>query len=258
VLLIAGLGFTNYILLKLYGARGIEFTGFFGGLVNSTVTVTELTQRARAANGQLSEVTYRGVVLATAAMLIRNAVILGLLAPLALLDSIIPHALMIAGAALAVLFQRERMRTGNKQMAETQSSQLEQAPPLPTLESPFSLSSAIKFGIIFLALEILGTLAQRALGQVGFYAVSTAGGLVSSASAVASAANLAAAGTLPPQVAANGAVIASATSTIINLPLAARLAGDRVVTLRTAWVLGGIIVLGTVGCVFQVLLSGTF
>ena len=41
VLLIAGLGFTNYILLKLYGERGIEFTGFLGGLVNSTVTVTE-------------------------------------------------------------------------------------------------------------------------------------------------------------------------------------------------------------------------
>ncbi len=47
VLLIAALGFTNYILLKLYGERGIEFTGFLGGLVNSTVTVTELTQRAR-------------------------------------------------------------------------------------------------------------------------------------------------------------------------------------------------------------------
>ena len=44
VLLIAGLGFTNYVLLKLYGARGIELTGFLGGLVNSTVTVTELMQ----------------------------------------------------------------------------------------------------------------------------------------------------------------------------------------------------------------------
>jgi uncharacterized membrane protein (DUF4010 family) len=259
VLLIAGLGFTNYILLKLYGARGVEFIGFLGGLVNSTVTVTELTQRARAANGKLADVTYRGVVLATAAMLIRNAVILGLLAPLALLDSIIPHALMIAGAAIAVLLNRERTRTRNKQMAEIQSDQqLEQAPPLPALESPFSLTAAIKFGIIFLALEILGTLAQRALGQVGFYAVSTAGGLVSSASAVASAANLAAAGTLPPQVAANGAVIASATSAIINLPLVARLAGDRIITLRTAWVLGGITLLGAVGCVFQALLSGHF
>ena len=258
VLLIAGLGFTNYILLKLYGARGIEFTGFLGGLVNSTVTVTELTQRARAANGQLSDVTYRGVVLATAAMLVRNAVILGLLAPFALLDSAIPHALMIAGAAIAVLLHRERAQTSNKEMPENQSREPGQVPPLPTLESPFSLTAAIKFGVIFLSLQIAGTLAQRALGQVGFYAVSVVGGFVSSASAVASAANLAAAGTLPPQVSANGAIIASATSAIINLPLVARLAGDRAVTLRTAWVLGGIILLGAVGCVFQALLSGNF
>jgi uncharacterized membrane protein (DUF4010 family) len=45
VILVAALGFTNYVLLKLYGARGIEFTGFLGGLVNSTVTVAELTER---------------------------------------------------------------------------------------------------------------------------------------------------------------------------------------------------------------------
>ena len=44
VLLIAALGFTNYVLLKLYGARGIELTGFLGGLVNSTVTVTQRTR----------------------------------------------------------------------------------------------------------------------------------------------------------------------------------------------------------------------
>ena len=78
VILIAALGFTNYVLLKLYGARGIEFTGFLGGLVNSTVTVAELTERARNNNGNFTHVAYRGVVLATTAMLVRNAVILGL------------------------------------------------------------------------------------------------------------------------------------------------------------------------------------
>jgi len=255
-LLIAGLGFMNYILLKLYGARGIELTGFLGGLVNSTVTVTELTRRARAANGQLSDITYRGIVLATIAMLVRNAVILGLLAPLALLDSIIPHALMIAGAVIAVLLHGQHAQVGSKATTDDRSAALEQIPPLPSLESPFSLTAAIKFGIIFLVLQILGTVAQRALGQVGFYRVSTVGGFVSSASAVASAANLSAAGRLAPQVAANGAIIASATSAIINLPLVARLAGDRVVTVRTAWVLGGIVLLGVVGCIFQALLSG--
>ncbi len=252
VLLIAGLGFANYVLLKLYGARGIELTGFLGGLVNSTVTVTELTQRARAAGGRLSDVTYRGVVLATAAMLIRNAVILGLLAPAALFDSAVPLALMIGGAAVAVATHgghSTAVRTTDAR--EGQAAEPAREPLLPALESPFSLTAALKFGIIFLVLQIAGTLAQRALGHWGFYAVSVAGGIVSSASAVASAANLAAAGTLTPQVAGIGATFASAASAIVNLPLVARLAKDRVLTWKFARVLGGIVLLGALGAVVQ-------
>ena len=250
MILIAGLGFTNYVLLKLYGARGIELTGFLGGLVNSTVTVTGLTQRARTAGGRLADVTYRGVVLATAAMLVRNAVILGLLAPLALGDSAVPLALMIGVAAAAVLWRRDNSRGD---AADNQSAESNQALHLPTLESPFSLTAAFKFGVIFLALRSAGTLAQLALGEAGFYAVSAVGGVVSSASAVASAANLAAAGTLPSQVAANGAIIASAMSVIVNLPLVARVVKDRGLTLRTARVLGAIVLLGALGCIVQIL-----
>jgi hypothetical protein len=36
VILIAALGFINYLLWKLYGTRSPEITGFLGGLVNST------------------------------------------------------------------------------------------------------------------------------------------------------------------------------------------------------------------------------
>jgi uncharacterized membrane protein (DUF4010 family) len=254
VLLIAALGFTNYILLKLYGERGIEFTGFLGGLVNSTVTVAELTQRAGAAGGQLTDVTFRGVILATAAMLIRNAIILALLAPLVLLSAAVPLALMIAGAAVVVLWHRRHLQNVFSNAGPDSNTEANQpAPTLPTLESPFSLTAAFKFGFIFLALRIAGTLAERGLGEAGFYAVSVVGGVVSSASAVASAANLAAAGTLAPHVAGIGAIIASAMSAIINLPLVARLGQDRALTLRIAWALGAIVVLGVFGCIFETL-----
>ncbi len=83
--------------------------------------------------------------------------------------------------------------------------------------------------------------------------MSVVGGVVSSASAVASAANLAAAGTLMPHVAGIGAIIASAMSAIINLPLVARLGQDRALTLRIAWALGVIVVLGVFGCIFETL-----
>jgi uncharacterized membrane protein (DUF4010 family) len=102
-----------------------------------------------------------------------------------------------------------------KDIADHQSGELS----LLTLESPFSLTAVFKSGIIFPALGIAGALAQRAVGEVGFYAVCAVGGEISSASAVASAANLAAAGRLSPQAAGNGAVIASLMSAMVNLPL---------------------------------------
>jgi uncharacterized membrane protein (DUF4010 family) len=250
VILIAALGFTNYILLKLYGARGIEFTGFLGGLVNSTVTVAELTERAGNNNGSFPNIAYRGVILATTAMLVRNAVILGLLAPFALMNAAIALALMIAGASIAIFWRRTD--TTNTDYGRSESwLESSLSTPLPALESPFSLTAAFKFGIIFLALDIAGTLAQRASGETGFYVVSALGGLVSSASAVASAANLSAAGTLSPYVAGNGAVLASAMSAIVNLPLVARLAKDRRLTIKTAGVLGTIFLLGILGCIIQ-------
>jgi uncharacterized membrane protein (DUF4010 family) len=249
VVLIAALGFANYILLKLYGARGVEFTGFLGGLVNSTVTVTELANRLRLSGAQLSEATFRGIVLATLAMLVRNAAILGLLAPRALLSSAVPLALMVTGAGVAVYVHGRRGGAIRREPRAPNTPPVDQ--PFLAMQSPFSLTAALKFGIIFLALRIAGTLAQQVLGAAGFYAVSAVGGVVSSASAVAAAANLAAGDTLPPQVAGTGAIVASLVSALVNLPVVARLAGDRVLTRRLAWVLGGIVVLGVLGAVVQ-------
>jgi uncharacterized membrane protein (DUF4010 family) len=240
VLLIAGIGFVNYVLLKRYCTRAVELTGFFGGLVNSTVTVTALAAGVREAHG-LANVAYRGVVLATAAMVLRNAVLLALLSPAALLAAAPALALMLAGAAgLAAVGGRP---TGSPALG---------AAGVP-LRSPFSLSSAIKFGLVFLALQVAGTLAQRGLGQLGFYAVSLAGGLISSASAVASAGSLAANGELAAGVAGTGAVIASLASTLIDLPLVARVGRDRSLTRRTGLALALVAALGVAGVIVGML-----
>jgi uncharacterized membrane protein (DUF4010 family) len=236
VILVAGLGFANYLLLKMYGVRGLELTGFLGGLINSTVTVTELADRAHNSSAQLVEVTRRGVVLATAAMLVRNAVILGLLAPAALWSAAPTLALMLVGAA-ATTFRRNS--------ADTKGTEI------PKMSSPFSLTSALRFGVLFLIIEVVGTLAQRALGQGGFYLVSLAGGFVSSAGAVASAANLAAAGQIAPSVAGNGAIIASLASASIHLPLVIRVGRTPALSRRVAAVLGAIILLGAIGVLIQ-------
>jgi uncharacterized membrane protein (DUF4010 family) len=36
VIVIAGIGFVNYVLLKVYGTRGVYMSGFLGGFVNSS------------------------------------------------------------------------------------------------------------------------------------------------------------------------------------------------------------------------------
>ena len=201
VLLIAGIGFGNYILLKMYGRQAVELTGFFGGLVNSTVTVTVLAGRVRETEG-LADVAYRGIVLATAAMVVRNGVLLAILAPHALASAAPAFLLMLAASVVLVALRRQPANPYPPS-----------AKGLP-LQSPFSLGGVLKFGVLFLALQVAGTLAQGWLGRFGFYAVSLAGGLVSSASAVASAGLLAAHGLIPAAVAGTGAVLASLTSAL--------------------------------------------
>jgi uncharacterized membrane protein (DUF4010 family) len=235
VILIAGVGFANYVLLKLYGARGIELTGFLGGLVNSTVTVTEMATRVRDTAGRLEDVAYRGVLLATVAMLLRNMVLLALVAPPALLVSWLPFALMLATGGVLVLVSR-----GHPAAVPAEAPDLR-------LESPFSIRSALQLGLLFLALQVAGTLAQRKLGELGFYGVSIGGGLISSSSAVASAAALAAQGTLSAWVAGIGALLASLTSALVGWPLIARLSHSPGLKRRTAMALVLISMMGFAG-----------
>lgn len=239
VILIAGLGFANYVLWKLYGSRGVEMTGFLGGLINSSIAVSELALRARETGGQLREVAYRGMVLAMAAMVIRNAVLLALLAPGALQSAALAFILMLAVCA-GLAFLRRRGAPDARP----------DATPALRFKSPFSLLSALKFGLLLLIIQVASILAQRALGQVGVYAVSLLGGLFSSASAVAAAATLGQHGAITAGAAGICAVIASLASVGIDLPLVIS-AGDRALTKRMLWSVGLIGAVGAAGVLLQ-------
>jgi uncharacterized membrane protein (DUF4010 family) len=256
VILIAALGFANYVLLKLYGARGMALTSFLGGVVNSTVTITELAEHVRAAKVEFRDVVYRGVMLATAAMLVRNTVLLAILGPSTIPGAILSLGLMFVGAvALAGRSTDDRLAAAAH--INTLGTESDPAVPLAdgaapqplSLASPFSLTSALKYGAVFLVLQIAGTLAERSMGQLGFFAVSALGGVVSSASAVAAAANLASAGAASAEVAAAGAVITSATSAGVNWLIAWRVGRDRALTIRLGVALALVVALGIIGLI---------
>jgi uncharacterized membrane protein (DUF4010 family) len=184
---------------------------------------------------------YRGAMLATGAMLLRNAVILALLAPLALAHTLVPFGLMCVGAVVIAFVAGPR---------PPGDAAIDHAAGPTSLRSPFSLGAALQFGLIFLALQVAGTLAERALGDSAFYAVSAVGGMVSSASAVASAAALGASGTLSPYTAGMASMIASLTSALINIPLVSRLVKHASLT---RWIVAGIALLYVIGAIGAVL-----
>lgn len=235
VILIAGIGFVNYILWKLYGMRGVELSGFLGGLVNSNFTVIEMSSRARQQAGEFVGPAYRGILLATIAMVVRNASLLLILAPLALVSSLAAYLLMLGTSLALVLWSYGRK---SRSAAETV--------PQMKMGLPFSLPLALKYGAVFLLLHIVGGLTQRSFGNLGFYFVSVVGGLMSSASAVAAAATLAAQGNLSPAVAGNGAVLASFTSIAFSLSFVLR-SGQRELIRRLAATMVCVALAGTLG-----------
>lgn len=211
VIVIAGIGFVNYVLLKLYGTRGIYVSGFLGGFVNSSAAALELA-RPVGSSGAGSGVALSAMLLTIVAMFVRNLVILALLSPSAVASAAAP---LIGMCVVAIIFVRIVRNHDEPQPGELH------------LELPVSLRRVLSFGALFLVIQILSTLGQRFLGKIGFLGISVLGGLVSSASTSAAAANIVAHHVMPAMTASEGVVLASVASALVNLPILSRTAKNR-------------------------------
>lgn len=237
VVVLSAIGLVNYVLLRLYGLRGIRFTGILGGLVNSTATVAELAQKSNGQGEGVGAVALEGMLLANIAMVLRNGAILGIFAPRALLHGWFPVGLMLLAT---VLFALSISREHGRDISTTVE-----------LSFPFSLRHGLLFGLIYLAISVAAVLAKRYLGSLGFFAVTTLGGLASSASTSAAAATLAAQGRLTPEVAGLGVVLASMASLGFHVPVA-RMAGSRGTLLRRLFTASAaVLVAGFAGMVVE-------
>lgn len=230
VMVIAGIGFGNYILLRLYGARGMYCTAGLGGLVNSTATVVELSRELGAGTG-MAPMAVAAILLTSVAMFARNLGILAIFAAPAVATAWGPMAVM---AALAGAWAWRSHRSGAGQGANLQ------------VGSPVALGRVLLFGVMFLGIEVAANLAQRYLGGGGFLLVSLLGGLVSSASTVAAAAVLAAHGRISFALAGTATVLSSVSSALVNLPLLYRQTRQKTVTRRLALLSVGMAAAGLV------------
>ncbi|MBN9687523.1 MULTISPECIES: MgtC/SapB family protein [unclassified Corallococcus] len=233
VIIIAAVGFVNYMLLKTLGPRGMEVTAFFGGLVNSRKVIVELATRLKEVGAPLLPSAYRGILLATGAMLLRNGLIVIIFASQAAVHCAIPFTLMLLVSA--VLWRRSPAQ------ASTAGS------PQLALESPFRLMAALKFGGVFLALNVAGALAQRNFGSASFYFVSILGGFLSSASSIASAATLISHNEISAVTGVNGVILSSLTSIVVNIPLIRSMAQEASFRRRVSTALLAVAAMGLVG-----------
>jgi uncharacterized membrane protein (DUF4010 family) len=240
VLVISAIAFGNYILLRLYGTRGVRWTGLLGGLVNSTATVAELASRTRGDPGRLSVFALLGMMTANAAMLVRNGFILGVFDRRALSYGWVSVGVMMCASALLAL---------RVHVADTETAPLQ-------MRSPISLRHALTFGVVFVAITLAGQLAYRWLGQPGFLLVSILGGAVSSASTSAAAGILAAKGALAPPLAGYSVVLASMSSLVFHVPTAKMAGLDRQDTRQLALLSGIILAAGLAGLAAQALVAG--
>jgi len=236
IIVVGSIGFVNYVLLKVYGARGFSYSAVLGGLVNSTATIAELTETMRAASGDVTGILNAASLLTIFSMFVRNLLLLAILSPDSAPRAAIP---LLAMAGTAFLLSRRKSPSPSS------------ASPELKLASPVSLPRLGVFGMIFFAIQVAGTLAQRRLGGFGLLATSLVGGMFSSASTTAAAANLAARALTGADVAAKATILTSMVSAATNLPLIFRASQDVRSRLRLVATTGLVIAVGIAATLVQ-------
>jgi len=238
VIAIAGIGFVNYVFLRMYSTRGLYLGALFGGLVNSSATVAELAARAQE-TGQAARTTTL-CLLTTVAMFARNLILATLFSPRSLTATLVPLLAMTLVAGLWIW--RDHV------IEET-------VPGTLALASPISLGKVLWFGMLFITIQIAGTLLTRSFGSYGMLATGVLGGLVSSASTTAAAATLAMHGRISASLAGSTTVLTSLASAAVNLPIIWRATKNKAVvrrvTIEVATIIGTGILAVAVDRIFQ-------
>jgi len=207
VVLISGLNFASYILVKVVGAEhGIGLTGLLGGLVSSTAVSLGFAQRSRTEPGQSAALAL-GIVLAWTVMFFRVIVLVALIAP-GLARTLAPGIAVLGALSLgAVLWLRRRQRSRARATVSAGSN-------------PFELGQAIRFGVLFGLVLFVARAAQLGFGDEGLYLAGALAGLTDVDAIALSMAQLARGDAASQGVAARTILIAVLANTLVKGGLA--------------------------------------
>ncbi len=212
VVLISGLSFVGYVSSKVIGAtRGIGLSGLLGGLASSTAVTLGFSNRAKR-QPTLSVLYAVGVLAASAVMVPRLIVLLGVLQPRLIVPALVPMGVLFVATTIGgLLVLRER-----------HSAPIEGA----RINNPFQLTAALQFAALFAVVLLLARAAQEYLGTQGVYLASALAGITQLDAITLTLAHQVQSG-LDVTVAARGLAIAGAANSLFKGTLALALGSPR-------------------------------
>jgi uncharacterized membrane protein (DUF4010 family) len=229
VVLISGINFASYILVKVVGPEhGVGVTGLLGGLVSSTAVTLGFAQRSREQRAPAAEPLALGILVAWTVMFARVVVLVS-----AVERGLLPRvgiamaALGIPSLAICAVLWR-RQRAAGKASVSAGSN-------------PFALGMAIRFGLLFGAITFAAKAAQVYLGDAGLYLAGAIAGATDVDAIALSMAQLAHGDAAMADPAARTIVIAVASNTLFKAGLVAFLGAPalrRAIVAATGVILG--------------------
>ena len=214
VVIIAGVTFVGYFLVKLAGLRmGTLLTAAIGGLVSSTAVTLDFARKAKKQRGN-NKLYAAGILIAWGVMFLRQGALVLLIHPGLLPGIWRPFALM-SGLTLLVILVLLVPGMMKSPLDEPWSPSQEQS----SLRNPFEFGPALVFGLFLGLILLLSEVLRHRFGDSGIYALSGISGLADVDAITLSLAQLSKKD-LDLRVAVQGITIAAASNTLVKCLLA--------------------------------------
>lgn len=198
VVLISGLSFVGYVLMRIHAGRRSQLvSGFLGGLLSSTAATLAYARSARrASDGRPYEAR---VAAAASTSFVRMSIVIAVVAPALLSRVTLPLATMCALAlVLGLLLNR------SSAPAEAES----------VLRNPLMLRVALAFAVVYATVLFLAAAAGQKFAAAGTYTVAALAATVGADAPVITLGRLVAAGKLDADAAALGVVVVAVAATL--------------------------------------------
>jgi len=207
VVLISGLSFIGYILIKYLGEdKGTMLTAITGGLASSTAVTLSLAQFAKQQKKIASGIFIAGVLVASSIMFVRVGI------EVAIVNTALLYPLWIPLTTMLILTLGSGFWLWQKHL------QLEDDQPPLELKNPLQLFTALQFGLLLGVILLLATAMEKWYGDQGIYLLALFSGLMDVDAITLSLSRMAEEGT-DASVATLGILIAVITNTLVKAGL---------------------------------------